>query len=251
MRKTFLYLMACLVMYCVYMNTLDFTAAETTPAAAQPRISARISLPKVRMYAVSLGNFDSETEARPRAAAWAVRGAAGRIIETDSGYEVLGAMFDSEAEAASVCSRLSAGEDIPARVILYSAEGMDISITATQSQSEAITDALTIMTDYPVLMLSLAAQVDSGQCTPETARSLISIMYTDAVRTRERLSDELGATADIFSRMVETGLMDMCASLGSMCGDDAPGGLMLSSLMKQCAIDTTLYIINMQNTLSR
>jgi len=253
LRKTILCLISCLVMYFAYMYTLPggSVPAEIAPAAAQPRISARISLPAVRLYAVSLGSFDTQSEALPYAAAYSARGAAGCIVETDSGWELLGAMCETDGEAESVCRRLDADEAISAHVVFFSAEGMDISLSAAQSQADAIKRALELMNDIPGELSALAAQVDSGMCTPDTARSLAAIRNTEAGRTLETLSSELGATADIFSRMTETGLTELHASLGVICAEDGPGGLMLSSLMKQCAIETRLYMYNMLITLSR
>lgn len=251
MRRTFAYLLACLLMYCTYMHTLDLSAAETYPAAAQARINSTVSLSPVRMYAVSLGLFETQTEARPRAGMYTARGAAGCMVETDGGFELLGAIYPDEAEAASVCHRLNEAENIPARVVPCTADGIDISVTATSAQTDAIAAAIEFMEYVPGELIAISGRVDAGLCTPRTAVSLISVMLTEGLRLRDELSRELGVTADIFSRMVETGLIDMCDSLAYICSEDAPGGLMLSSLMKQCAIDTILYMINMQHTLSR
>lgn len=252
MRRTTLYLIACMLAYFLYMYTIPAeNTAVSAQAAAQPRISAKISLPAVRLYAVSLGNFETQSEALPFAAACAARGAAAYIAETTSGWEILGAGFPDAGDAESVCRRLKENENIDARVVLFSADAMSMSLTATQSQADAITRALELMHEIPEELNKLSAQVDSGLCTPDTAKSLIDIRRTEVSRALEQLSRELGTTADIFSRMTETGLIDLAESLDMMCSPDAPSGLMLSSLMKQCALETTMYMINMINTLSR
>ncbi len=253
MRRTVICILCCLFMYGCYMYTLPETenASSAVQAAAQIRIPAKITLPAIRLYAVSLGSFDTETEALPYAAAYALRGAAGHVVETETGWEILGVGCDSDSDAERICRQLSENENIPARTVLFTADETVISLTAAQSQTDAIANALELMESIPAELSQLAAQIDSGKCPSETARTLISTRYTEAGRVLETLSAELGTTADIFCRMTETGLMELEEKLQIMSSKDAPGGLVLSSLMKQCSLETTLYMINMMNTLSR
>ena len=253
MRRTAAAILCCIMMYACYMYTLPESVNDTTvaQAAAQPRITASITIPAISLYAVSLGSFDTETEALPYAAMYSARGAAGCIVETDSGWEILGAGFFSSGEANAACRRLTEEENIPARTILYAGKETRISLTASRTQTEAITTALAILESIPKELLQISAQVDSGQLDPDTARSLIAMRHNEVLHALEILTSELGNTADIFSRMTETGLMELEERLRIFTTDDPPSGLAASSLMKQCAIDTTLFLINMSRTLSR
>ena len=253
MRRTAIALLCCILMYSGYMYTLpasenDMPAAH---AAAQPRITANITIPAISFYAVSLGSFETETEALPYAAMYSARGAAGCIVETDSGWELLGAGFFSSGEANAACRRLADDENIPARTILYGSDATRVSLTASRSQAEAITAALSLLESIPKELLQISVQVDSGKLTPDTARSLIAMRHTDVLHALETLSAELGNTADIFSRMTETGLMELEERLRIFTESEPPSGLAASSLMKQCAIDTTMFLINMSGSLSR
>lgn len=250
MRRTFLCLIASILMYGLYIYTLpagdDGGAAQ---AAAEPRVSAQIVMPSVRLYAVALGVYDSEAEARPDAALYADRGAAGCIVETDDGWALLGAGYSSDGDAGSVCAQLRSGEGIDAQVMLFSADEVRVSMTATQGQANAVQNALEIIFTLPDDLSALSQQIDRGECDAATARALLAMRYTEARGVLDELSLALGDTADIFCRTVETLLDDTCAQLGEMCADGGPTGLALSSLMKQCSLETRLGLINMMNAL--
>ena len=71
------------------------------------------------------------------------------------------------------------------------------------------------------------------------------------MKLRDRLSDALGNTADIFSRLVETELMELCDMIAIVGDEEGPRGLSFSSWLKQAALETELGIVNLMNTLSR
>lgn len=250
MRRTFLCLIASILMYGIYIYTLPaMDDAGAAQAAAEPRVSQQIVMPSQRLYAVALGVYESETQARPEAALYACRGAAGCIVETEEGWALLGAGYSSDADAGSVCAQLISGEGIDAQVMLFSADELRVSMTATQFQYSAVQNALDIIFALPDELSALSEQIDRGECDAATARALIGIRYTEASGALNELSAALGDTADIFCRMVETLTDETCAHLGEMCADGGPTGLALSSLMKQCALETQLGLINMMNAL--
>ena len=251
MKRTFLWLAMSIIMYGIYMYTLPFpdTAGTEAQAAAQTRVSARIVLPKIKLYAVSLGTYDTEEEARPDAARYSLRGAAGRIVETDTGWALLGAAYDSDADARSVCARLNSSEGIDAQVVLFTAEEVRLSVNAAVSQTEALSAALEALNTTPGELMSLSETIDSGACDAGTVRSLLNVRAGELDRLRKQLEIALGDTADIFSRMVETRIIDLCEKISSAAAENGPAGLLLSSALKQCAIDTRLDMISMMNTL--
>ncbi|MBQ4088304.1 MAG: SPOR domain-containing protein [Clostridia bacterium] len=252
MRRTIICLFMALAMYGVYMYTLpEKVSEEAAMASVEAQISAQLTLPAKRVYAVALGIYDSEEEARPDAAAYALRGAAGYIVETNDGWALLGAAYASEGEAASVCSQLRKDEDIDAQVILFSADEVRIGLTAARTQTDVITEALDMLEDIPGELMQLAAQIDAGQCGTDTAQSLMAVKHTECVKLRDRLSDALGNTADIFSRLVETELMELCDMIAIVGDEEGPRGLSFSSWLKQAALETELGIVNLMNTLSR
>ena len=250
MRRTFLCLIASIIMYGLYVYTLP--AADegiAAQAAAEPRVSVQIAMPSVRLYAVALGVYESETQARPFAALYAGRGAAGCIVETDEGWALLGAGYSSDGDAGSVCAQLRSEEGIDARVMLFSADEVRVSMTATQSQASAVQSALEFISSLPDELSALSQQIDRGDCDAATARALLAMRCTEARGVLDGLSLALGDTADIFCRMIESLMEDTCAQLGEMCADGGPAGLGLSSLMKQCALETRLGLINMMKSL--
>lgn len=252
MRRTVLCLIMAMMMYGVYMYTLpESTGGDAAMASGGAQISAQVTLPAKRLYAVVLGRYDTEAEARPDAAAYALRGAAGSIVETEDGWVILGMGYDSDSEAGSVCAQLRNNEDIGAQVMLFSAEEVRMALTATRAQAEAITGALDILEDVPGELYQLAAQIDSGQCDTSTARSLMAVKHTECARARDGLTAALGTTADIFSRLVETELMELCDMLAIVADDGGPRGLSFSSWLKQGALETELGMIALMKAVGR
>ena len=251
MKRTFLWLSMSIIMYGIYLYTLPMPAAvdSVAQASTQARITARITLPQTRMYAVSLGTYDSAEEARPDAARYAQRGAAGCVIETDGGWSLIGAAYDTDGEARSVCERLNSAEGIDAEVILFSADEVRLSVSAAASQTEALAGALDALSDIPGELMELSGSIDRGDCAPGTARSLLALKSGELSELRAQLETELSDTADIFSRMVETRLNDLCLKIQAASAEDGPAGLALSSALKQCAVETWLDMISMMHTL--
>ena len=252
MRRTVICLIMALAMYGAYMYTLPAEIPEEAAmASVGAPVSAQLTLPAKRVYAVALGLYDSEEEARPDAAAYALRGAAGYIVETNDGWALLGAAYASEGEAASVCSQLRRDEYIDAQVILFSADEVRIGLTAARAQTDVISEALDMLEDIPGELMQLAAQIDAGQCGTDTAQSLMAVKHTECVNLRDRLSDALGNTADIFSRLVETELMELCDMTAIVGDEECPRGLSFSSWLKQAALETELGMISLMNALNR
>ena len=252
MRRTVFCLILALAMYVSYMYTLPGDdGGSAAMASGEAQISAQVVLPAKRLYAVALGVYDTDEEARPDAAAYSLRGAAGHIVETESGWAILGAAYSSEGEAGSVCAQLKSDEDIPAQVMLFSAEEVRIALSATQTQTEAITGALDVLEDMPGELYMLAAQIDAGQCDTATARSLAAVKRTRCEEARDALTEALGTSADIFSRLIETELMELCDMMKIISGDDGPRGLSFSSWLKQAALETELGMIDMMHAMGR
>lgn len=250
MRRTFSLLIASILMYGLYIYTLPAGAdGGATQAAAEPRVSVQLAMPSVRLYAVALGVYDSETEARPDAALYAARGAAGCIVETDGGWALLGAGYATDGDAGSVCAQLRSDEGMDAQVMLFSADEVRVSMTASRSQAETVQNALEIISSLPDELSTLSQQLDHGECDASTARALLAMRLTEVRRALDDLSPALGDTANIFCRMVESLLIDAVEQLTEICADGGPTGLALSSLMKQYALETRLGLINMMNAL--
>lgn len=233
------------------MYTLPAPPGDAAMTSSGAQITTQVTLPEKKLYAVALGMYDTQSEARPYAAEYAQRGAAGVIVETGEGWALLGAGYDSEAEAGSVCAQLRANEDISAQVIMFGADEVQISLTASRVQAEAIIAALDILGSMPAELMQLASQLDRSEINAATARTLTAVALAESACTRDALISALGTTADIFSRLTETEIMELCCMLETAADGDGMRGLGLSSWLKQCALETELGIIGLMNTVSR
>lgn len=252
MRRTLICLMLAVAMYGVYMYTLPASVPqEAAMASGEAQVNSQITLPAKALYAVVLGVYDTEDEARPDAAAYALRGAAGTIVETNDGWALLGAGYRTEGAAASVCAQLRSNEDIDTQVMLFGADEVRISLTATRTQTEAIAAALDMLEDMPDTLMQLAAQLDRGDINTATSRTLAAAALTEAEAARDALSAAIGTTADIFSRLTETEIMEFCDTLRLISGEDGPRGLSFSSWLKQCSLETELGMIALMDAMSR
>ena len=78
-----------LTMLCVYLLTLGLALAPEAAIDAgdgAPRVTEEVSFGSAEAYFVSLGRFDTATEARIEAARYTPRGAAGYALETADGF---------------------------------------------------------------------------------------------------------------------------------------------------------------------
>jgi hypothetical protein len=251
MRRILLPLIAVAVAYCAYLTTMPAPVTQTMTAVNDdsPRVTREITLPSRKLYAACLGRYDSETTARVEAARLTARGAAGCVRADDGEFAVLGAVYDTQGDAGSVCRRISREEGMDATVLHCAADALKLRVTAGETQLTAMENAISMLERTPSELSELSYQLDSGEMAADTARALISVMYTSAAEVATGLETAARGTSDRFCLALCHLTDEICAALEHMCAPDGPEGLALSSEMKNAAISARLGVMDMMEKL--
>ena len=232
-------------MLVVYVLTLDAIGPDVVESvSAAPRVTREIEFAELTGYGVSLGRWDSADQARAEAATYTDRGAAGRVIELNGGFHILGAMYDTRKQAARVAETLG---DIPAAVVELGEAAVRMRITAPDRQIDLIVAADGLLRDHAAQLATLARQLDRGELQRESALTLCALSASEAVDLAEKLRGIPGAE--------DNGL---CARLIDLLDSDArrleelrAGGASLSGMIRLAGIDTFLDLLDLQRSLTK
>ena len=123
---------AVMVSYCFYLGALpEREAAQVSSGVVYgARETCEMDFPARNFYAACLGKYENAATARIEAARLAERGAAGYIRQDGEKFCVLGAVYENQGDADSVCRRIESMNDMEAEVVLCSAEAMWLGVMA-------------------------------------------------------------------------------------------------------------------------
>ena len=232
-----------LTMLCVYLLTLGFSGEPETSIdsdGSAPRVTEEVAFERTQAWFVALGRYETAEEARIEAARYTRRGAAGYVLETADGYLVLGAAYETEAEAARVAESLSQTENLACEVHAESAGRVRLRVTAEEAHIDLVCEAEATLRALAAETADIAFQLDRAEIDPEAARTLLSVSASRLEDLLERLRAVPGAaenaiTADLIA-MVE----QFRASLFVLSGENSKSTLSLSAKIKYNSIDVTL-----------
>ncbi len=191
-------------------------SSEETPSAAAETEEARLEAQALVCYALQLGAFESEENAKAQAEAQQKIGAAGYIVNDDALYRVLAAGYPTKAERDSVLERLSEeGVDVRAHTLSYAEKTLVIETDAAQRTrlQTALTHARALPDDVYAVCLAFdrdALSVAAGEkallaatSRAEKALSLLDGVIADAGGEIEALKTYLRDAALLISACKE------------------------------------------------
>lgn len=191
-------------------------------------VSEEVTLGGLAMYAVVLGEGESETRARLLAADYAQRGAAGYI----DGVRVLGAGYDGADRAENAVERLKEREGLECRVAEYGAAAVRMRITARPGQISALTNLERAVREGASSLNELSFALDRGEAGVLQARRAAGAVY-ERVEGALEAFEEQGMAA---SGTVGEGLKDLASGLlvdlEAVLQEKALNGLDFSSKLK-------------------
>lgn len=236
-------------MLAVWLITLNAPAAQkAADAAAQPRVTREVDFQGLTVYFADLGAFESEWQARVSAAEYAQRGAAGVVRESGGEYRVLGAGYTLEADAKRIAEKLGQQEGISTGVIPMSAPTVSLRITASEPDAEAIVSADLILRQQLTQLNSMALQVDRGEISFASARTLSRVAASeirDARRSLEEIpgGEDQPVCAALIGQLsaLEKDLSGVTKSLSA--------GAELSGQLRCCHVSGMLRLIDFLNAL--
>lgn len=237
-------------MLAVYLVTLGATGEETAQEAASgTRITREIELQGLSAYFADLGVYADAWQARVAAAEYAGRGAAAVVYDDADGFHVLGAGYARESDAVRIVRRLSAQEDIQASVLALSGRGWSLRITAPEEDVEAVVDADRELRAQLNQIGTLALQVDRGEVSIASARTLAKVAASELRSARKRLERSSGADQSVCVHLIQ-----LLLRVENQLAAKAQKGLStaeLSGRLRCCHVDGTIGLIELLNALGK
>ncbi len=184
----------CVTMLVVYVLTLNAGRPDVVESMAPaPRVTREIAFEGLKGWCVQMAACDSDQAARLAASAYSGRGAGGYVTRLEGEWAVLGAVYESEQDAARIARRLSQDEGIPSRVVCLEAEPVKLRITAPEAQIDAIAEADALLRRETRRLGEIALQLDRGELRSEAARTLCGVSAEEAATAARALSAIPGA----------------------------------------------------------
>ena len=219
----------------------DYVVPEDVQAMAEPVLAHRlvpVSYTHLAYFA-DLGCHADALLARTAAAQLAARGAAGVTYRDAEGIHVLGAAYRLEADAARIARQLSQREQLSAAVLELSAEPVSLRITAPEQDVQAIVDADSILRTQLKQIASMALQVDRGELSAESARTLAAVACSELDAARNQLEQIPGAAEDTVCAGLLFQLERLSGGLEAV-SHGAERGATLSGRLRSCHVDGLL-----------
>ena len=155
---------------------IAFPFSLTPGQTARPQESARksreLTLEGHTLYALQLGAFTQESAARQLAQEFSARGAAGYVRFDGEAYRVFAAAYPTRAEAQTVQTRLS-GQGISTYIHPCVQEALSLRAGGTDSQLDALREALGYLNGLPDKLYALSMGLDSRQTGEEECRAAL------------------------------------------------------------------------------
>lgn len=184
----------CVTMLVVYVLTLNAGRPDVVESMAPaPRVTREIDFAKLTGWGVCMARCDSDQAARLAASAYVSRGAGGYVTQLDGRWTVLGAVYESEQDAARIARRLTQDEGIPSEVVRLEAEAVKLRVTAPEAQIDAIAHADDLLRTQTRRLGEIALQLDRGELRPEAARTLCGVAAEEAAEAGRALAAIPGA----------------------------------------------------------
>ena len=236
-------------MLAVYALTWTAAQPEAWSAAAAPRVTREIVLEGVEGWCVTLGTFPDASRARVEAAGCAARGAAGGLYEADGAWQVLGAMYDSEAQARRAAKKIGDEDDLEAGVLPMAAEEVRLRVTAPQTQIELIEAADGLLREQVGQLGDLAVQLEKGRVQPEAVKTLCALTATEAAAMAEKLNVFPGAPEDALCAALMERLEALSEQLNAVAETRQTALAALAGMVRLAGIDDFMGLSAMRAAL--
>ena len=235
-------------MLAVYLITLSAPAEEKAEdATTGVRVTRELDFESLTVHFADLGCHADELQARVAAAGYADRGAAGVVYQDAEGFHVLGAGYALEADAKRIAERLGGQEEIETCVLTLSAPALSLRVTAPEEDVEAIAEADRVLRTQLSQLNTLALQVDRGEVSAASARTLAKVAQAEVRTARKRLEAISGGS----DQPVCAALIEMLSALENDLSQASGTGAVLSGQLRCCHADCALRLIGFLNEMAK
>ncbi len=146
-------------------------------------------------YAIQTGVYSTPDAAGERAGAFASRGAPGTVIQEGDKWRVFIACYGSEADAASVRTRLGDRQQVDTYLYSWSCPEVRLRLTGQAGQLDVVEAGFTLLPSAAAALRDAAMLLDAGQLTTAEAaaqaEALASQMTLWAKTARERFGHRI------------------------------------------------------------
>lgn len=240
----------CVTMLVVYVLTLNAGRPDVVESMAPaPRVTREIAFEGLKGWCVQMAACDSDQAARLAASAYSGRGAGGYVTRLEGEWAVLGAVYESEQDAARIARRLSEEAGIPSRVVCLEAEPVKLRITAPEAQIDAIAEADALLRRETRRLGEIALQLDRGELRPEAARTLCGVSAEEATTAARALSAIPGAAENALCAGL-IGRLETLSDMEKALSGSGEQGASLSGMVRCAQIENFVGQRGMQEGLS-
>lgn len=236
-------------MLAVYVLTWTAASPEMASVVAAPRMTREVELEGMEGWCVTLGAFPDAGRARMEAAGCTARGAAGEIYEADGAWQVLGAMYGTEAQARRVAKKIADGGDLEAGVLPLKAKAVRLRVTAPEAQIELIEAADALLRDQAGQLGTLATRLEKGQAQPEAVKTLCALTATEAGALAEKLNVFPGASENGLCAALTERLEALSEQLDGISQTGQTAAAALAGMLRLSAIDDFMGLVAMREAM--
>lgn len=212
------------------------SAGIVSPSASPQSSEENLILDDLSCNILQTGVFASQDNAKSAAEESKAAGGAGYVFRDGEQYRVFAAGFYSEEDAEAVKTKL-AQSNIESSVYSFFVEGLDLEITATDEQKQAILDAFDAYTDTAEALEALCVAFDGGGKDEEAVRQ--ELVSMKSALKEKRLSFESVGSNKLIDGMAEL-MMEYEQSLGALHDGEYSSAAALSSALKRAHL-TALF----------
>lgn len=208
-------------------------------------VTAEVELPAMECFAVQMGVFSTEANAKTEAQSLQKRGAGGYVMEDAGKYRVLAAAYTKRESLDQVREQLKA-DGIDSALYTFLAPMSTLRVTATQAQLARIKDGFAALNSLQTKMAEASLAFDKEQQKPVDGKATASELLTELKSAKDVfLAGDTGSNPVLLA-------MEECFhkyedALSTLSGYDSESFVDFSSKMKY----THLYIAHAYATLAQ
>lgn len=208
---------------------------EGMHTAPPERITRRIPLAAYRFFAIQLGAFDNEPDARALSEGLVPRGAAGYVL-TDTRSRAICAAYTARDAAEKVRHNLAA-QGIDAYVYEVSAPRVELRIAAEPELIAELESACAVLPQAAEALANIALLIDRGDVLPADALSGISAIAAGASERLAKLQALLGEREHTLTRGLKSELNAVCDACAMLLKYPIKPAIAFSGKVKYNVID--------------
>jgi len=189
-----------------------YSSTSAQPAATE-RTAGEIRLESRTYYALQLGAFSSEQNAKKLAAEIQGKAAAGYIRFEDGLYRVFAAAYESREDAQAVKEQLMAQSNLDSKVSELILPTVALRVTADEAQFNAVKKAFSAADETCAALFDLCEGFDKKELSAEQAREKLEELAANCEEPAKALSGDAAELSALLSGMAKD-LRDCAAKNG-------------------------------------